>query len=91
MNSKELLSQITQNLEKIARERDSLRERSTAKDEEIMILKAEINTLKGQVESSLGNASAMDNLNDTSNNEVLKKRIDGLVEEIDECLALLNN
>jgi uncharacterized coiled-coil DUF342 family protein len=91
MNPKELLSQIAQNLEKIARERDELRDVSAKQKEEIILLKAEISELKGQVKKASESAPVIENLNSSSNSGEIKKRIDGLVEEIDECLALLNN
>jgi len=91
MNSKELLTQIAQNLEKIARERDEFKDVSAAQKEEIIILKAEISSLKDQIKESLETKVVANNITNSPNNGEIKKRIDGLVEEIDECLALLNN
>jgi len=91
MNSKELLTQIAQNLEKIARERDEFKDVSAAQKEEIIILKAEISSLKDQIKESLETEVVANNITNSPNNGEIKKRIDGLVEEIDECLALLNN
>ena len=91
MNSKELLSQIAQNLEKIARERDEFKDISAKQKEEIIQLKAEISELKDQVRISEEKDVVTEKISSSSDNGEIKKRIDGLVEEIDECLALLNN
>lgn len=91
MNSKEILSQIAQNLEKIARERDEFKEASANQKEEIINLKAEISALKNDLKLAQESKPALEKVNVPSDNEGIKKRIDGLVEEIDECLALLND
>ena len=92
MNSKDLLSEISQNLEKIANERDSLRQLLEQKDRTIDLLQTQVDELSNGLDSS--GISESNNLQSTQynhSNEELKLKIDGLVEEIDECLALLNN
>ena len=91
MNPKELLSQIAQNLEKIARERDELKENSISQKKEIQELKETIKRLNSDAAAVNEKFIAANNLNTSSDNGDIKKRIDGLVEEIDECLALLND
>lgn len=91
MESKELLAKIAENLEKIASDRDKYLEESRVQKEQINQLKLDISKLEAQLKNSLEVQKAPEQNVKSSTDEDIKKRIDGLVEEIDECLALLNN
>jgi len=72
MNPKELLSQIAQNLEKIARERDEFKETSEGQKEEILQLKSEISELKSDLKAVKENALAENKIDSPSTNEGIK-------------------
>ncbi len=93
MNPKELLTKVGENLESIAKQRDSYRETCEEKNIEIEKLKVTISDLEErlahQLEEQPKNQS--NSTYTSENNDEVKLKIDGLIEEIDECLALLNN
>ena len=92
MNSNEILSKIGRNLEKIASQRDQFKDTISRQHKEIEGLREEIQSLELQLKQLPERANnQLQSTIDTSKNEEVKLKIDGLIEEIDECLTLLNN
>ncbi len=92
MNSKEIISKIGENLEKIASQRDQFQETIAKQNEEITELRSQITSLQEQLSQLPKEANnQLISTQNTSSNEEVKLKIDGLIEEIDECLTLLNN
>lgn len=92
MNPEELLKKLESNLESIAAQRDSLRQLCEEKDKKIAELNVKILGLEGQLSTNLEDQKEHSISTQRSiDNGRVKLKIDGLIEEIDECLALLNN
>ncbi|MFK7757198.1 MAG: hypothetical protein AB8B53_09735 [Flavobacteriales bacterium] len=92
MNSQEILSKIGENLDQLAAQRDHFKETVSKQNEEIQKLKAKVENLEHQLNQLPKEANnQLISTQNTSSNEGVKLKIDGLIEEIDECLTLLNN
>lgn len=92
MNSQEILSKIGENLDQLAAQRDHFKETVSKQNEEIHKLKAKVENLEHQLNQLPKEANnQLISTQNTSSNEGVKLKIDGLIEEIDECLTLLNN
>lgn len=92
MNSQDILSKIGENLEKIASQRDQFKEKISKQNEELEALRSKVEDLEYQLNQQPTEVNnQLISTQDTSSNEEVKLKIDGLIEEIDECLTLLNN
>jgi len=91
MNPNEALQKIKDNFKRVISERNELRVSLERKNNEIAELEVQIQILneeKGSL-STDKNQSVTNTM--SSNNEEMNQKIDGLIDEIDECLALLNS
>lgn len=92
MTPKELVHKLEKNIESIANQRDSYKNLCDDKDAEISKLKTTISNLEEQLFTALeGSNNQSSSINPSEESEDVKLKIDGLIGEIDECIALLNN
>ena len=92
MNPIELLVKLEKNLDSLGAEKAALKEKFILQEIEIEELKEKITSMENARSLLLIDKKNQSNSIITpKKNEGVKLKIEGLIEEIDECLTLLNN
>ncbi len=92
MNPKELLIKLEKNLDSLGAEKVALKDKCVLQEIELEELKKKVTSLENEKTSLLTDKTDESNsIISPEKNKGVKLKIEGLIEEIDECLTLLNN
>ncbi|HCY46255.1 MAG TPA: hypothetical protein DHU89_06190 [Flavobacteriales bacterium] len=92
MNPKELLIKLEKNLDSLGSEKVALKEKCILQELELEELKEKVTSMENEKSLILTNKKNESNsIISPKIKKGVKLKIEGLIEEIDECLTLLNN
>ncbi|MEJ6682173.1 MAG: hypothetical protein QNL21_08775 [Flavobacteriales bacterium] len=92
MNPKELLITLEKNIDSLGLEKVALKEKCNLQALELEELKEKVTSLENEKTSLLTDKTNESNsIISPKTEKGVKLKIEGLIEEIDECLTLLNN
>mgnify|MGYP006164328381 CR=1 FL=1 len=92
MNSKELLIKLENNIDSLGVEKVALKEKCILQALELEELKEKVTSLENEKTSLLTyKTNESNSIISPKTEKGVKLKIEGLIEEIDECLTLLNN
>jgi predicted nuclease with TOPRIM domain len=92
MNPKELLIKLEKNLDSLGTEKVALRDKCVLQEIELEELKKKVTSMENEKSLLLTDKTDESNsIISPEKNKGVKLKIEGLIEEIDECLTLLNN
>lgn len=92
MNPKELLIKLEKNLDSLGSEKVALKEKCILQELELEELKEKVISMENEKSLFLTNKKNESNsIISPKIKKGVKLKIEGLIEEIDECLTLLNN